>query len=111
MATALAIGMIARLAALPLAGTTDVDAWKTWSYHATVEGVPRLYGVGGAPPERPFFAYGDLEPIPTDYPPLALYELSVLGHVYAAATHNRFTDGLPLTIAIKLFICAFDAAI
>jgi hypothetical protein len=110
-ASALAIGVVLRLAALPVAGTADVDAWKIWSYHATVEGVPRLYGVGGSPPERPFLGFGDLEAIPTDYPPLALYELGVLGHIYSAATHGRFTDGLPLTIAIKLFILAFDAAI
>ena len=111
MVVALAAGAIVRLTALPIAGTPDVDAWKAWSYHATVEGVPLLYGVGGSSPERPLFGFRNLEPIPTDYPPLALYELGVLGHVYAAATGGRFTDGLPLTFAIKLFILAFDAAL
>jgi len=31
---ALAIGVVLRIASLPVSGTPDVDAWKTWSYHA-----------------------------------------------------------------------------
>ena len=55
----LAAGLLIRLIALPLEGTEDVLVWKTWSYGALHQGVSRLYGVGGHPPERGLVRWGD----------------------------------------------------
>ena len=44
-------GAIVRVAALPLPGTRDTIPWRVCSSVASREGVSRLYGVGGSPPE------------------------------------------------------------
>ena len=54
-----AAGLLIRLIALPLHGTEDVLVWKTWSYGALHQGVSRLYGVGGHPPERGLVRWGE----------------------------------------------------
>jgi hypothetical protein len=99
-AIAMILGAILRAAALPLPGTLDVDVWKIWTYNATLHGVSRLYGVGGAPPERRLIEFHGAQTV-VDYPPLALYELDGVGHLYRAVMHHRFPDTVALTAMIK----------
>jgi hypothetical protein len=93
-------GLLIRLLALPCEGTQDVLVWKTWSYGALNQGVARLYGVGGQPPERGLVRWGE-RVTTVDYPPVALYELAATGAIYRifspAFDNNRF-----LNAAIKL---------
>src|SRR5688500_15089873 len=79
----LVAGLLLRLAALPLEGTEDVLVWKTWSYAALNQGLSRMYGVGGQPPERGLVRWGK-RVTTVDYPPIALYELAAAGAVYRA---------------------------
>src|SRR5678816_2426709 len=74
-------GLLVRAFAVPLDGTEDVFVWKTWSYGALQQGITRLYGVGGSPPERGVVRWGDRSTT-VDYPPIALYELAVAGAAY-----------------------------
>lgn len=58
--------------------------WKIWAYNAATIGVTQVYGVGGQPPERRLLEYrGRYATV--DYPPIALYELAVVGHLVLAA--------------------------
>jgi len=98
--TWLAAGLLIRLIALPLDGTEDVLVWKTWSYGALHQGVSRLYGVGGHPPERGLVRWGTRSTT-VDYPPLALYALAATGFVYQAFS-PAFDNTRWLTVAIKL---------
>lgn len=95
----LVAGLLIRIVALPLEGTEDVLVWKTWSYGALHQGVSRVYGVGGHPPERGLVRWGD-RVTTVDYPPLALYALAVTGFVYQAFS-PRFENTRWLNIAIK----------
>jgi hypothetical protein len=104
----LACGLIVRVLALPLAGTADVDVWKTWSYAAS-HGVSTMYGVGGQPPERGVVAWRTRRTT-VDYPPAALYGLAVVGHVYRVID-PAFTDGRGLTMAIKASILLAEAVL
>jgi len=101
-------GLIVRLLALPLAGTPDVDVWKTWSYAAT-ENVSTMYGVGGRPPVRGVVSWGTRNTT-VNYPPAALYGLWIVGRAYRAID-PAFTDGVALTAAIKVSILLADSAI
>jgi len=92
-------GLLVRLLALPLEGTEDVLVWKTWSYGALHQGVSRLYGVGGHPPERGLVRWGD-RVTTVDYPPLALYALAATGFAYQAFSPT-FENTRRLNIAIK----------
>lgn len=92
-------GLLIRLVALPLEGTEDVLVWKTWSYGALHQGVSRLYGVGGHPPERGIVRWGD-RATTVDYPPFALYELAATGLVYQAFSPT-FENTRWLNVAIK----------
>lgn len=95
----LAAGLLIRLVALPLEGTEDVLVWKTWSYGALHEGVSRLYGVGGHPPERGIVHWGH-RATTVDYPPLALYVLAATGYAYETFSPS-FENTRWLTVAIK----------
>lgn len=106
--TALVAGTVVRLAALPLPGTHDIVAWKIWSYNAANEGVSRLYGVGGAPPEHRVIAYLNAETT-VNYPPLALYELGWAGRVYRWLNRGGFPNTTALTVAIKAPAAVADA--
>jgi hypothetical protein len=106
--TALVAGTVIRLLALPLPGTHDTVAWKIWSYNAAREGVSRLYGVGGSPPEHRVVTYLNAETT-VNYPPLALYELGWAGHVYLWLNHGRFPNTAPLFVAIKAPAAIADA--
>jgi hypothetical protein len=104
----LVVGTVVRLAALPLPGTHDIVAWKIWSYNAANEGVSRLYGIGGVPPEHRVIAYLNAETT-VNYPPVALYELGWAGRVYRRLNGGRFPNTTPLTIAIKAPAAIADA--
>ena len=90
---------VVRLAALPLPGTEDTDAWKIWMFAASSD-VTSVYGVGGDPPIRGVVEWQALKTT-VDYPPVGLYELGVAGRVYRWFD-PAFADGVPLTIATKL---------
>lgn len=94
-------GAIIRAAALPLPGTYDTILWKVWSYNASTEGVSRLYGVGGSPPERRIISYEGAEAA-VEMPPLAIHELGLIGRAYRWANHGRFPNTTPLMVAIKI---------
>ena len=104
----LAAGALIRIAALPLPGTEDVRTWKMWA-HAASERPTRTYGVGGDPPIRGMIRWNNWETT-VDYPPVALYELGVVGAVY-----RRFspfvTDSPWLTASIKIPGLLFGAAL
>ncbi len=94
----LILGGLIRLAALPLPGTLDVSVWKIWSHAAATGGVSGMYGVGGTPLERRLLEY-DGRRATVDYPPVALYELAVVGRAY------RFVDpGFANTPALNAVI-------
>jgi 4-amino-4-deoxy-L-arabinose transferase-like glycosyltransferase len=77
-----------------------VFVWKTWSYGALDQGVTRMYGVGGSPPERGVVRWRDRFTT-VDYPPVALYELAVAGAVYRAFVPS-FDNTRWLNVAMKL---------
>jgi len=95
------LGAIVRALALPLPGTRDTIPWRIWSYNAAKEGVSRLYGVGGNPPERRIVSYEGAETT-VDMPPLAIHELGLVGRVYRWANHRRFPNTTALIVAIKM---------
>ena len=96
----LLLGVLIRCAALPLGGTHDTVPWRVWSYNASIEGVSRLYGVGGTPPEWRTLTYLGAEGQAT-YPPLALHELGLAGRAYRWAMGGSFPNTTPLMIAVK----------
>lgn len=96
---ALAAGALLRLAVLPLPGTFDVTVWKVWSFGAAHD-VTGMYGVGGSPPDRHVVHWGD-HGMTVDYPPVALYELAVVGRAYRWFD-PRFRESPELTASIKL---------
>ena len=103
---ALVLGTLVRIAALPLRGAGDVDAFKLWSYHAAHGGVTRLYGAD-SPPQDTILTFGTIS-ADTDYPPLALFELGLIGHLYSWATSGRFPDTTALTVLIKSVPVLFE---
>jgi hypothetical protein len=109
-AAALLAGAVLRCIALPLPGTRDVGVWKIWAFSAARLGVTGLYGVGGSPPEHRVLDFHGAETT-VDYPPFALYELAVVGHVYETATHHRFPDTARLTAAIKAALIVSEAGL
>ena len=108
-AALLGIGLCIRLAALPLPGTGDIVPFKIWSHAASTSGVAQMYGVGGSPPERRLHAWGGWEAT-VNYPPVALYELAVVGWMYRAAFPD-FPDSILLTSVIKLLPLAAEASL
>jgi hypothetical protein len=90
---------LVRLAALPLPGTEDVPAWKHWAYSGSKD-ILGVYGIGGDPPVRGLMQWGELFTT-TDYPPVAMYEMALVGVVYRAIWPD-FPDAWPLTVAVKL---------
>ena len=106
---ALLFGAIVRAAALPLPGTRDTIPWRIWSYNAATEGVSRLYGVGGSPPEWRTLTYAGAEGVAT-YPPLALHELGLAGRVFRWLMRGEFPNTTALMIAIKMPAAVADAA-
>lgn len=100
---ALLAGLVLHLAALWLPGTHDVGIWKIWAYAASTQGPTHVYGVGGSPTERRLVAY-DGQQTTVNYPPLALYELALVGRVYRAIYGRGFPDTAALTATVKASI-------
>ena len=98
-------GLILRAAGLPLRGTDDMDVWKLWT-HAGSMHLSTMYGVGGNPPERAVLVWGRRSGT-VEYPPATLFALAAVGHVYRAID-PYYTDGVWLTVAVKLSILAGD---
>lgn len=95
----LALVTLVRLVALPLPGTEDVEVWKLWSY-AGAQDVLSVYGVGGTPPERRLLEFrGRYTTV--DYPPVALYEMAIVGKVYRAIFPD-YPNDWRLTAGVKL---------
>lgn len=107
---ALIVGAIVRIGGLPLSGTGDTVPWRIWSYNAAREGVSRLYGVGGTPPEHRVLTYLNASTT-VDYPPLALIELELAGLGYRAVTHGAFPNTPALMVAIKMPGLAADVCL
>jgi hypothetical protein len=104
------VGALVRAALLPLGGTHDTVPWRIWAYNASHEGVSRLYGVGGSPPEWRTLSYEHAEGQAT-YPPLALHELGIVGRIYRSAMGGAFPNTTPLMVAIKMPGLLADAGI
>lgn len=100
-------GLLVRAAALPIAGTEDVQVWKTWSHAAATQGLLTIYGVGGDPPVRGLASWHDLHTT-VDYPPGSVAALAALGHVYRHVDPS-FSDSRWLTAALKLTLLLMDA--
>jgi hypothetical protein len=99
VASVLLAGALLRLLALPLPGTIDVTSWKVWSFVAS--GDPAgLYGTGGNPPERRTLNWNAVATT-TDYPPLSLYELGIVGRIYWRID-PLYRDTDALTVAVKM---------
>ena len=109
-AAALLLGAVIRAAALPLPGTRDTIPWRIWSYNAANEGVGRLYGVGGSPPERRVVSYLNAEST-VDMPPLAIHELGLAGRIYRWLNDGQFPNTTPLMIAVKTPAALADTAL
>src|SRR5215831_14855954 len=108
LVAALIAGTVIRLVALPLPGTHDTVAWKIWSYNAAREGVGRLYGTGGSPPEHRVISYLNAETT-VNYPPLALYQLGWAGRAYRWILRGQFSNTTALFVAIKAPAAIADA--
>ena len=95
----LVAGVLLRAAVLASPGSPDVPTWKSWSYTAADDPLG-LYGTGGNPPERRLLRWGDVIGT-TEYLPLGLYELGVVGNVYRGID-PPYRDSVWLTCLIKL---------
>ena len=104
---ALVLGLVVRLATLPLPGHDDVITWKIWSYAASRH-VTRMYGVGGSPPIRGIVTWGDLWTT-VDYPPFFLYEYAIVAlniiYIYGAGLGRgwavpRMMTGIDLSVLV-----------
>jgi hypothetical protein len=94
----LAAGALLRVAALPLPGTGDVHSWKIWSFAASTDPAG-AYEVGGTPPERRVLKWKGAATT-TDYPPLSIYELAIVGRLYWSID-PLYRDSPALTAAVK----------
>lgn len=88
-----------RVASLPLPGMDDVPTWKIWSYAASQD-LLGVYGVGGSPPEHRLLRYGAASTT-TDYPPVAMAEMAVVGMIYRGLLPD-FPNDWRLVVAVKM---------
>lgn len=107
---ALLVGTLTRVAALPLAGTTDVPVFKGWSYNAATRSVSRLYDWAGTLHDRTLRRFEGFN-AQGDYPPLIPVELGVAGRVYRWASAGAYPDTPALTAAVKMVPLVADAGI
>ena len=105
IAAVLIAGALLRLANLSNSVAAVDLSWRAWSYHAATEGPARMYG-----PTGHTVSLGDIE-VPVVYPPLALYELALIGRVHLARSDGRFPNDVRLTRTIKGAIVLLDAAL
>jgi len=99
LALGFAIGLLLRAILLPGPGSSDVDAWKVWAFAGAWD-VTGMYGVGGDPPERGLLRWGEATTT-TDYPPLSVYGMGLVGRIYRAIDPT-FTDSALLTALVKM---------
>jgi hypothetical protein len=102
-------GAAFRVATLAVPGTWDVIEWKTWIYTAATEGPAHVYG-HESPPVRHVVRFGRFQGVP-NYPPLAIYELGLIGRVHALANRGELRNGPALTMTIRGAIVLMDAAV
>jgi hypothetical protein len=76
----LLIGGLVRVPLVPVPGSPDVIAWKVWAFTGAFDSTA-LYGVGGDPPHRRMMRWREHSGT-TEYPPLAIYEISAMGRMY-----------------------------
>ena len=105
----LLIGLVIRLASLPLPGTGDVPVFKVWSYAAVTGGVSSMYGIGGTPPERRLVEY-DGARTTVAYPPVALAEFALAGYAYRVVAPT-YPNTSTLTAFVKALPVVFEAGI
>ena len=103
------LGLCLRLAALPMPGTVDVTVFKIWAHAGATGRVSEMYGVGGTPPERRLHDF-DGRQTTVNYPPVALYELALVGLAYDALVPG-FPNGTALTAAVKFLPVLAEIAI
>ena len=70
-------------------------------------GVTGIYGVGPSQ-STPRFNGREWN---VNYPPLSLYELDVVGHLYRYANNGRFPDTPALTMTMKTVPVVFEIGI
>lgn len=102
------LGLLLRVATLPLPGNDDVIVWKLWSYAATND-LTGMYGVGGTPTTRGLVTWGEHTGT-VEYPPVFLYEYAAVGYAYRALLPD-FPDTLALLVAVKLPILIANAGL
>lgn len=88
-----------RAASLPLPGTEDMGVWKVWSYAGSLD-LLGVYGVGGTPPEHRLLQFGRAYTT-VDYPPMAIYAMAGVGHVYRALWPD-YPNDWRLSAAVKV---------
>ncbi len=103
--TALIVGVLIRIAILPIGARAIDDSWRAWSYHAATRGPWNLYG-----PRGHTVRFGDID-APVVYPPLALDEFAIIGRAHMAWHGGRFDDDVALTRTIKGAIVLFDGVL
>ena len=103
---ALLLGLLVRIATLPLPGHDDIITWKIWSY-ASARDVTAMYGIGGTPPTRGIVTWGERWST-VDYPPVFLYEYAIVGRIFGALFPD-YPDGVALLVAIKLPVLLANA--
>ena len=99
----LVIGALARIWLLPVPGSPDMGSWKIWTFVGASDPTG-LYGVGGSPPERRLLVWG-AEKGTTEYPPLALYQMSAVGWIYKHID-PRYADSPALNALVKTPACS-----
>ena len=103
------LGLSVRIVFLPLPGTGDVTVFKIWAHAGATGRVSDMYGVGGTPPERRLHDF-DGRQATVNYPPIALYELALVGLAYDIFVPG-FPNGRALTAAVKVLPVLAEVAI
>jgi hypothetical protein len=98
-AALLLVVALIRVVSLPLPGMDDVPLWKVWSYAASQD-LLGVYGVGGDPPEHRVLRY-EAATATTDYPPVAMAEMAVVGALYRQVLPD-FPNDWRLIVALKI---------
>lgn len=75
-----------------------MGSWKVWTFEGAAD-VTGIYGVGGSPPERRRLAWNGIEGT-TEYPPLGLYQLALVGRAYYRLD-SAYRDSPLLTALVK----------
>jgi hypothetical protein len=106
---AILLGGVVRVATLSWPGTFDVRTFEIWSHTAATSGVTRIYGEG-FPPRPRVLTYAGEHTI-VNYPPLAVYELAMIGRASGFTASGGFPNHKGFAIAIKVALTLMDAAL